>query len=105
MVNNVAIKVFVVEDHPVVRLGLKTMLESEPGIAVVGMAASGSEAIKTIPSATPDIVLMDLRMPEMDGLQTISALRAQNPHLKIIVLTNRCASRRRNGLLAEERLS
>ena len=82
MVNNVAIKVFVVEDHPVVRLGLKTMLESEPGIAVVGMAASGSEAIKTIPSATPDIVLMDLRMPEMDGLQTISALRAQNSQLE-----------------------
>jgi DNA-binding NarL/FixJ family response regulator len=88
MVNNGLIKVFVVEDHPVVRLGLRTMLESEPGIAVVGMAASGSEAIMTIPSATPDIVLMDLRMPDMDGLQTISALRAQNPHQKIIVLTN-----------------
>jgi DNA-binding NarL/FixJ family response regulator len=88
MVNNGTIKVFVVEDHPVVRLGLKTMLESEPGIAVVGMAASGSEAIKTVPSAAPDIVLMDLRMPDMDGLQTISALRAQNSQQKIIVLTN-----------------
>ena len=88
MVNSGPIKVFVVEDHPVVRLGLKTMLESEPGIAVVGMAASGSEAIRTVPSAAPDIVLMDLRMPEMDGLQTISALRAQNPQQKIIVLTN-----------------
>lgn len=86
--NGGPIKVFVVEDHPVVRLGLKTMLESEPGIAVVGMAASGQEAIKTVPSAAPDIVLMDLRMPEMDGLQTISALRVQNPDQKIIVLTN-----------------
>lgn len=82
------ITVFVVEDHPIVRLGLRTMLESEPGITVVGMAGSGSEAIKTIPSAAPDIVLMDLRMPEMDGLQTITALRAQNPRQKIIVLTN-----------------
>ena len=88
MVNSGPIKVFVVEDHPVVRLGLKTMLESEPGIAVVGMAASGSEAIRTVPSTAPDIVLMDLRMPEMDGLQTISALRAQNPQQKVIVLTN-----------------
>lgn len=87
MVNR-PIKVFVVEDHPVVRLGLKTMLESEPGIAVVGMAASGSEAMNTVPSVAPDIVLMDLRMPEMDGLQTIAALRAQNPDQKIIVLTN-----------------
>jgi len=64
------------------------MLESEPGIDVVGMAASGSEALKTVPAASPDIVLMDLRMPEIDGLQTISALRAQNSHQKIIVLTN-----------------
>jgi DNA-binding NarL/FixJ family response regulator len=82
------ISVFVVEDHPVVRLGLKTMLESEPGIAVVGMAASGSEALELVPKMAPDIVLMDLRMPGLDGVQTITALRARDPNIKIVVLTN-----------------
>ena len=76
------------EDHPVVRLGLRTMLESERDIFVVGMAASGSEAIETAPQAAPDIVLMDLRMPEMDGVQTITGLRALDPNIKIVVLTN-----------------
>jgi DNA-binding NarL/FixJ family response regulator len=82
------IGVFVVEDHPVVRLGLRTMLESEEGIAVVGMAASGIEAIELVPKVAPDIVLMDLRMPGLDGVQTITALRARDPNIKIVVLTN-----------------
>ncbi len=77
-----------VEDHPVVRLGLQTMLESERDIVVVGMAASGSEALDRVPKTAPDIVLMDLRMPEMDGVQTIAALRAIDPQIKIVVLTN-----------------
>lgn len=82
------ISVFVVEDHPVVRLGLKTMLESERGITVVGMASSGSEALELVPKMAPDIVLMDLRMPGLDGVQTITALRARDPNIKIVVLTN-----------------
>jgi DNA-binding NarL/FixJ family response regulator len=82
------IGVFVVEDHPVVRLGLRTMLESEQGIAVVGMAASGIEALELVPKMAPDIVLMDLRMPGLDGVQTITALRARDPNIKIVVLTN-----------------
>lgn len=82
------IRVLVVEDHPVVRLGLRTMLESDPGIAVVGLAASGREALAQIDSCQPHVVLIDLRMPEMDGIQAITELRAVQPDLKIVVLTN-----------------
>jgi DNA-binding NarL/FixJ family response regulator len=82
------IRVLVVEDHPVVRLGLRTMLESDPEIVVVGLAASGHEAQTQIESCQPHVVLVDLRMPEMDGIQTITALRSAQPELKIVVLTN-----------------
>lgn len=82
------IRVFVVEDHPVVRLGLRTMLESDQNIVVVGLASSGREALNCVPGCRPNVVLMDLRMPEMDGIQTISALRAADPALRIVVLTN-----------------
>jgi DNA-binding NarL/FixJ family response regulator len=82
------IRVFVVEDHPVVRLGLRTMLESDPGIAVVGMACSGREALDGIGKCSPHVVLMDLRMPDMDGIQTITALRLADPTVKVVVLTN-----------------
>lgn len=82
------IRVFVVEDHPVVRLGLRTMLESEPGISVVGLASSGHEALDNIHPCKPDVVLMDLRMPDMDGIQTITALRSVDSTIKVVVLTN-----------------
>lgn len=83
-----ALRVFVVEDHAVVRLGLKTMIESESGICVVGMAASGEEAILLAPETEPDVVLMDLRMPGMNGLETIAELRSRMPDIRIAVLTN-----------------
>jgi DNA-binding NarL/FixJ family response regulator len=82
------IRVLVVDDHPVVRMGLASMLDSQVGITVVGMAASGGEALASLPRVRPDVVLMDLRMPEMDGVDAIVALRAAEPNLKILVLTN-----------------
>jgi DNA-binding NarL/FixJ family response regulator len=82
------IRVLVVDDHPVVRLGLGSMLGSQQGIVVVGMAASGTEALSSVANARPDVVLMDLRMPEMDGVDAIVALRAANDKIRIIVLTN-----------------
>ena len=82
------IRVLVVDDHPVVRMGLGSMLDSQAGITVVGMVASGGEALASLPSMRPDVVLMDLRMPEMDGVDAIVALRAAKPNLKILVLTN-----------------
>lgn len=83
-----AIRVYIVDDHPVVRLGLRTMLESEPGITVVGMAGSGREAIAGVQVCNPDVVLMDLRMPEMEGTEAIIELRKVCPDLHILVLTN-----------------
>lgn len=82
------IRVLVVDDHPVVRLGLGSMLGSQKGIKVVGMVASGGEALTSLPRVRPDVVLMDLRMPEMDGVDAIVALRAAEPNVKILVLTN-----------------
>jgi len=64
------------------------MLDSQKGITVVGMVASGSEALGSLPGMRPDVVLMDLRMPEMDGVDAIVALRAPDAKVKIIVLTN-----------------
>jgi DNA-binding NarL/FixJ family response regulator len=83
-----AIKVLIVDDHPVVRLGLRTMLESEDNISVTGMAGSGQEALQEVKKLPPDVVLMDLRMPEMEGTDAISELRRIIPDLRILVLTN-----------------
>jgi len=83
-----AIKVFIVDDHPVVRLGLKTMFDSEESISVIGMAGSGREAIREVQRLRPDVVLMDLRMPEMEGTEAIAELRRVQPDVRILVLTN-----------------
>jgi len=69
-------------------MGLGSMLGSQKGITVVGMVASGGEALTSLPKLRPDVVLMDLRMPEMDGVDAIVALRAAEPAVKILVLTN-----------------
>ena len=82
------IRVLVVDDHPVVRMGLGSMLDSQRGISVVGMVASGGEAVSSLATLHPDVVLMDLRMPEMDGVDAIIALRAADANIKILVLTN-----------------
>jgi two-component system NarL family response regulator len=83
-----AIKVLVVDDHPVVRFGLRTMLESEENISVTGLAGSAREAFKEIEKAQPDVVLMDLRMPEMEGVEAIARLRRTHPDIRVLVLTN-----------------
>ena len=82
------IRVLVVDDHPVVRMGLGSMLDSQKGISVVGMVASGREALLAWPALRPDVVLMDLRMPEMDGVDAIVALPCCDANIKILVLTN-----------------
>jgi DNA-binding NarL/FixJ family response regulator len=82
------IKVLIVDDHPVVRLGLRTMLESEKIISVVGAVGSGSEALVEVGKVQPDVVLMDLRMPEMEGIEAIEQLRRIQPEIRILVLTN-----------------
>ena len=82
------IKVLIIDDHPVVRLGLRTMLESEEHIVVTGMAGSAREGVQEIQRIQPDVVLMDLRMPEMGGVEAIGELRRIAENVRILVLTN-----------------
>lgn len=82
------IRVMIVDDHPVVRTGLKTLLESEDDVTVVAMAGSGREALLALQKADPEVVLLDLRMPEMDGTDVIADMRRISPEIKILVLTN-----------------
>ncbi len=81
------IRVLVVDDHPVVRDGLRGVLDAEPDMEVVGEAAHGAEALARIPDAAPDVVLMDLRMPVMGGVEAIAALRRAAPGVRVLVLT------------------
>lgn len=78
----------IVDDHPVVRIGLKTMLESDGHIVVAGLASSAQEALAEVERAQPDVVLMDLRMPEVEGAQAIEWLRRAEPGVRVLVLTN-----------------
>ena len=81
------IRILVVDDHPVVRQGLVAMLEEAPDILVVGQAGNGQEALTIFRQEQPDVTLMDLRMPEMDGVAAITAICTESPSTRIIVLT------------------
>jgi DNA-binding NarL/FixJ family response regulator len=83
-----AIRVLIVDDHPVVRFGLRTMLESEKNIVVTGAVGSAKEALMEIQRVQSDVVLMDLRMPEMEGTEAIKELRNIQENIKVLVLTN-----------------
>jgi two-component system, NarL family, response regulator LiaR len=82
------IRVLVVDDHAVVREGLRTFLELQDGIEVIGEAADGREAVELAERVEPDVVLMDLVMPRMDGVQAMRALRDRTPGARVIVLTS-----------------
>jgi DNA-binding NarL/FixJ family response regulator len=81
------IRLCIADDHPVVRNGLVGMLTSQPDFEVVGEAADGQGAVDLVASSAPDVVLMDLRMPVMDGLAAIRAIRARPEPPPILVLT------------------
>lgn len=82
-----AIKVLVVDDHPVVREGLAAMLGRLPGIAVVGEAPDGQQALEMAGRLSPDVVLMDMRMPVMDGVEATRRIARSHPAVKVLVLT------------------
>ena len=81
------IRLMIADDHPVVRDGLRAMLASQPDFQVVGEAADGAVAVKLAAELAPDVILMDLRMPALDGVSAIRQIRTQQPSARILVLT------------------
>ena len=81
------IRLLIVDDHPVVRDGLHGMLDGQPDFEVVGEAGDGSEAVNLTETLKPDIVLMDLRMPVMDGVAALGEIKAHSPQVQVLVLT------------------
>jgi DNA-binding NarL/FixJ family response regulator len=85
--DNTAIRILVVDDHPVVRQGVAGLVGGQPDMTIVGHASNGREAIQQFRAHHPDIVLMDLQMPEMNGLDALMAIRDETPEARIIMLT------------------
>lgn len=81
------IRVLICDDQDMVREGLKTILGGEPDITVAGVAHDGADALDMIPECRPDVVLMDLKMPVLNGVQATTAIRRQYPQIRVLVLT------------------
>jgi DNA-binding NarL/FixJ family response regulator len=81
------IRILLVDDHPVVRHGLRGMLDAEPDLTVVGEASSGAAGVAAAAELTPDVVLMDLRMPDGDGVEATGRILARLPRTRVVVLT------------------
>ncbi|MBI1895296.1 MAG: response regulator transcription factor [Acidobacteria bacterium] len=82
-----AIRVVLADDHPIVRDGLRKLLSLEDDIEIVGEAADGREVLQIVQDTEPDVVILDLRMPNLDGLSALQALQQMNKRAKVIVLT------------------
>ncbi len=85
---SVPIQLLVADDHEVVRLGLKTLLEQVPDFVIVGEAGSGREAVAKVGQLHPDVIIMDVRMPDGSGIEACRAIRAEHPQTKVIMLTS-----------------
>lgn len=81
------IRVLIVDDHAILRDGIRSLLEIQPEIRVVGEAANGREALEKARLLLPDVVLMDVAMPEMNGLEATRQIKALNPQIQILILT------------------
>ena len=81
------IRVLLVDDQTLFREGLRTLLSTRPEVTVVGEATNGQEAVALVESLTPDVILMDLQMPVMDGVQATAHLRQRHPDIPVLVLT------------------
>ena len=81
------VRVMIVDDHPVVRRGLRAFLETQPGMVVVGEAGDGREAMRELATGEPDLVLLDLHLPDTPGSELIPEMRRWNPNVKVLVLT------------------
>ncbi len=81
------VRILIADDHPLFREGVRAMLHREPTITVVGEATTGAEAISYAAELTPDVILMDLQMPGVNGIEATREILRQRPHLPILVLT------------------
>jgi DNA-binding NarL/FixJ family response regulator len=81
------VRVLLVDDQPLIRLGFRMVLEGEPGIAVVGEADDGVEAVELAATLDPDVVVMDVRMPRLDGIAATRRIADRLPHVRVLILT------------------
>src|ERR1700732_5215829 len=81
------IRVFSVDDHPLLREGIAAIINNQPDMQVIGQAANGKDAVQEFKKHQPDVTLMDLRLPEMSGIDAMIAIRAEFPEARIILLT------------------
>jgi DNA-binding NarL/FixJ family response regulator len=82
------VSILIVDDHEVVRMGLRTLLERRPGFAVVGEAGTVQDAVRIARQAQPDVVIMDIRLPDGNGVEACREIREERPETKVIMLTS-----------------
>src|SRR5262245_6192145 len=82
------IKVFLLDDHEIVRRGVKDMLEAEPGIVVIGEAGTAQSALARIPALMPDVAVLDVRLPDGDGVTVCREIRSRHPEISCLMLTS-----------------
>jgi two-component system, NarL family, nitrate/nitrite response regulator NarL len=82
-----ACRVVIVDDHPLAREGIRSLLESDPTFVIVGEACNGLEAVELCKTLQPDLVLMDIKMPKMNGLDATKEIKTALPHVKVVILS------------------
>jgi len=98
---NARIRVFSVDDHPLVREGIALVINAQPGMQMVAQASNGHEAIERFREHKPDVTLMDLRLPDMSGIDAMVAIRSEFPQARVIILTTFASESECRRALAE----